>query len=109
MISRALGLLVLLSCALLYTPEATNPRVLGALVVPSLAAIGLWLVLPNPVLLSGSVCAIAITQTSIGSPDFYSGTLYPLVVLVAGASLIQLLWRRRDTTPSPDKEPPSDP
>ena len=97
MIARFIGLMLLLSCALLYAPEGTNPRLLGALVLPATAVIGLWLILPNPVLLAGCTFALAAAHSRIGAADPFAGIVYPCTALVAGVVLVRLLMQRQNT------------
>ena len=96
MIARFIGLMLLLGCALSYAPEGTNPRILGALVLPATAAIGLWLILPNPVLLAGCIFALAAAHSQIGVADLFDGTLYPGIALISGALLVRLLMQRQN-------------
>ena len=111
--SRSAGLALMLCCALMYSPEGTNPPVLGAIVLPIAAAIGLWLVLPNPVLLSGCVFALALAHSISGAQDLYSSRVYPFIALIAGAVLLRLLFLRKtdhptDGGPQTSRKPPSD-
>ena len=111
MIARFIGLILLLVCALLYAPEGTNPRVLGAVVLPITAVIGLGLILPNPVLLAGCTFALAAAHSRIGVADPFAGIIYPGTALVSAALLIRLLVLRgtgghKDTGNDDGKPPP---
>ena len=112
--SRSAGLALLLCCALLYSPDGTNPAILGAIVLPIIAAIGLWLVLPNPVLLAGCVFALALAHSISGAQDLFSSRVYPAVALIAGIVLLRLLLLRKAGDPLDDRartnrKPPDDP
>ena len=95
MTRRIAGIALLLGCALYYAPESGGPRLVGALVVPAVAAAGVWLVLPNPIVLALAVLALALAHARPGSPDPISAWVYPAVALGAAVWLV-VAWRRRE-------------
>ncbi len=96
-LKRLAGIALLLISALSYSP-ATAPLIgvsqslINALLIPAIAAAGVWLVFPNPVLLGFSVFMLAIAHSRPGSEDPIEGYLYP--ALAAGAAL-WCLWALR--------------
>lgn len=102
---RLAGIAALLTCALVFDPTGVLPDVYSiselnlqivwrAVVIPILAAIGLWLVLPNPLVLAICTAMLSIAHTSIGSDDLFSGYLYPLIALAAGGVGVHRLFFR---------------
>lgn len=103
---RLAGIAALLTCALVFDPTRVLPEVyvlqdinqtiaLHALFVPLLAAAGLWLVLPKPVVLALCTLMLSIAHSRLGSADLFAGYIYPAVAVAAGLFLVYpLLFRR---------------
>ena len=68
---------------------------LHALFVPLLAAAGLWLVLPKPLVLAICALMLSIAHARPGSEDLFSGYLYPGIALFAGAVVAYNLFFKR--------------
>ena len=103
---RIAGIGALLTCALVFDPTRVLPDVYGlsqidlqialhAIVIPALAAVGLWLVLPNVLVLALCTLMLSIAHANIGSDDLFGGYLYPIIALVAGAVVGYRLFVKR--------------
>ena len=89
---------MLFACALLVEPAQSVASVtnladinlsiaLHTMVIPALAAFGLWLVLPKPTVLAICVLMLAGAHSEPGQRDLFVGYLYPTLALVAGLYL----------------------
>ncbi|MEM7220449.1 MAG: hypothetical protein AAF515_18965 [Pseudomonadota bacterium] len=58
------------------------------------AALGVWLVLPNPVLLAFAVTMLAAAHSRPGTAELMSGYVYPAITVLAALTLV-VAWRRR--------------
>ena len=99
---RIAGIAALFACALAVDPARIVPEVtalsqintgiaLHALIIPALAAIGLWLVIPSKTILAICVLMLAAAHTELGQSDLFTGYLYPALATVAGAYLAKTL------------------
>ena len=95
---RITGIGALFACALLVDPaqsvadvtslaDINQAVVLHALVIPALAALGLWLVLPKPTVLAICVLMLAGAHSEPGQGDLFASYLYPALALMAGLYL----------------------
>ena len=105
---RLAGIAALLICALVFDPTRVLPDIyslaeidlqvmLHAVIVPTLAAVGLWLVLPNVLVLAICTMMLSIAHTRTDSSDLFAGYLYPIVALVAGLVVGYTLFVKRST------------
>ena len=101
---RLAGIGALFACALVVDPARVVPDAtslsqidtaiaLQALVIPALAALGLWLVLPKLNVLAICVLALAGAHSELGSSDLFSGYLYPALTAGAAVFLVQSFRR----------------
>jgi|GEM_PF-2858583 len=99
---RIAGIAALFACALAVDPARVLPEVttlsqidtgiaLHALIIPALAATGLWLVLPSKTILAFCVLMLSAAHTELGQSDLFTGYLYPALALIAGVYLIKTL------------------
>ncbi len=99
---RLAGIAALFACALMVDPARIVPEItalpqidsgiaMHALVIPALAMLGLWLVIPNAVVLAMCVLMLAGAHTELGHSDLFAGYLYPVLAACAGAYLIKSL------------------
>ncbi len=98
LLRRLAGITLLLVSALSYSPTTApdisiSQPLINALLIPALAAAGVWLVLPNPVLLGFCVFMLAVAHSRPGHGDPIEGYLYP--ALAAGAAVWSLWALRR--------------
>lgn len=100
---RITGIAALFGCALVVDPARvvdqttslaalSSDVVLHALIIPALAAVGLWLVLPNLTVLAICVFMLSIAHSQPGSSDLFAGYLYPALALAAAALLVRELF-----------------
>ena len=90
---RLAGIAVLLLAALAYSPYAQGLQ--QTLVLPVAAALGVWLIFPNPVLLSFTVTMLAAAHSQPGASELLSGYVYPALTVTGAISLV-VAWRRRE-------------
>ena len=107
---RITGIAALFACALVVDPARIVPMAtslnqidasiaLHALVIPALAAIGLWLVLPSTMVLAICVLMLSAAHAQPGAEDLFSGYLYPLLAATAALVLIKnLFFTKRKAT-----------
>ena len=99
---RIAGIGALFACALVVDPGRVVPTAtslaeidiriaLHALVIPALATLGLWLVIPSTTVISICVLLLAAAHADPGASDLFSGYLYPALALIAGAYLVKSL------------------
>ena len=99
---RIAGIGALFACALVVDPARIVPDAtafsditmgiaLHSLIIPALAALGLWLVLPSPVVLAICVLTLAGAHAEPGQPDLFIGYLYPALAAGALVYLIKTL------------------
>ena len=102
---RLTGIAALFGCALVVDParvinqttafEQINLDVaLHALILPALAAVGLWLVLPNVMVLAICVLMLAVAHSQPGAADLFAGYLYPALAVGAAFVLLRELFRK---------------
>jgi len=102
------GIAALFTCALVVDParvfdsahglaDLNQTHVLHGLVIPLLAGVGLWLVLPNLTVLALCTLLLALAHSRWGSPDLFAGYLYPAVALLAGFALLRALLQGNST------------
>ena len=108
---RVAGITALFACALAVDPARTLPEVtalnqidtgiaLHALIIPALASLGLWLVLPNAIVLAICVLMLAGAHTTLGQSDLFAGYLYPAIAAGAGVYLIKVLVFAKPSGPT---------
>jgi len=99
---RIAGIGALFACALAVDPARIVPEVtalgqidtgiaLHALIIPALAALGLWLVIPRATVLAICVLMLAGAHTELGGRDLFASYLYPALAAIAGAYLVKSL------------------
>jgi hypothetical protein len=94
---RLAGISLLLVSALSYSPAvppdiSISQPLIDALLIPAFAAAGVWLVLPNPVLLGFCIFMLAVAHSRPGSGEAIEGYLYPTLAAVAA---LWSLWALR--------------
>ena len=110
---RGLGIAALFACALMVDPARIVPEVtalgdidsrtaLHALVIPALAALGLWLVTQSAAVTAICVVMLAGAHAAPGTSDLFTGYLYPAITVIAALYLAKamLFTRAPDTKQS---------
>lgn len=111
---RIMGIAALLTCALVFDPTRVLPDAtslsaitqqiaLHAVVVPLLAAFGLWLVLPKTLVLAICTLMLSMAHTELGSTDLFAGYLYPLVAVIGGVVIAYDLFFKPSSKPNPSE------